>query len=173
MRRTIVYFIAAAVCFVLQTTVFQALALGGIAPNLMIVFVASFGIMRGRKEGMFLGFFCGLLIDVYFGFFVGGYALLYMYIGYFNGMFKKRFYPDDIKLPMLLIGASDLMSNLAVFIAGFVFRRRFSFFYYLKTIILPEFVYTMVVTILLYFIFLKINTKLESVEKRRAKKFDI
>ena len=41
---------------------------------------------------------------------------------------KKRFYPDDIKLPMLLIGGSDLFYNLVVYFFMFLLRGRFSIF---------------------------------------------
>lgn len=129
--------------------------------------------MRGRKEGMLVGFFCGMLIDIFFGFYLGIYALLYMYIGYINGFFRKRFYPDDIRLPMLLIGASDILCNLMVYVLMFVLRSRLDFVYYLRAIILPEFIYTMVITIFLYYILLRINTKLEAHEKKGAIKFDI
>lgn len=138
----------------------------------MIIVVSAFGFMRGRKEGMFIGFFCGLLVDIFFGFYLGIYALLYMYIGYANGYFRKRFYPDDIRLPMVLIGASDLLCNIFIYFVQFLFRSRLSFFYYLRAIIIPELVYTMVITIFLYVILLKINQGLEIYEKRRAKKFD-
>ena len=50
-----------------------------------------------------------------------------MYIGYINGLFKKRFYPDDIKLPMILIGSSDIVNNLMIYIVMFFMRSRFSF----------------------------------------------
>ncbi len=173
MLRKICLFFIITICFLLQTTVFQALSLAEIAPNLLIIAVSSFGFMRGKKEGMFVGFFCGLLIDIFFGFYLGVYALIYMYIGYINGIFQKRFYPDDMKLPMLLIGASDIISNLVVYFFLFLFRSRFRFWDYLRTIILPEFVYTMVITIFLYFILLKVNQALEAHEKRRAKKFDV
>lgn len=172
-RRKIVLFIIIAICFLLQTTVFRALTFANIGPNLLIIVVSSFGLMRGKKEGLWVGFFCGLLIDIFFGFYLGGYALLYMYIGYINGLFKKRFYPDDIKLPMILIGSSDIVNNLIIYIVMFFMRSRFSFWYYFTSIILPEFVYTMVITIFLYFILLKINQKLEEHEKRRAIKFEL
>ena len=130
MRRKIVLFIIIAICFLLQTTVFRALTFANIGPNLLIIVVSSFGLMRGKKEGLWVGFFCGLLIDIFFGFYLGGYALLYMYIGYINGLFKKRFYPDDIKLPMILIGSSDIVNNLMIYIVMFFMRSRFSFWYY-------------------------------------------
>ncbi len=173
MLRKITLFFIISICFVLQTTVFQALSFANIAPNLLIIVVSSFGFMRGKKEGLFVGFFCGLLIDIFFGFYLGVYALIYMYIGYINGIFQKRFYPDDIKLPMLLIGASDIVSNFIIYFVMFLFRSRFRFWYYLSSVIIPEFVYTMVITILLYFILLKMNQGLEAYEKRRAKKFDL
>ena len=103
MRRKIVLFIIVTVCFLLQTTIFPSLTFANIAPNLLLIVAASFGLMRGKKEGLWIGFFCGLLIDIFCGFYLGVYALLYMYIGYINGMFKKYFYPDDIKLPMVMI----------------------------------------------------------------------
>jgi rod shape-determining protein MreD len=55
----------------------------------------------------------------------------------------------------------------------FLLRGRLEFLYYARTIILPEFIYTMVITIFLYLVLLKINQGLEAVEKRRAKKFDL
>mgnify|MGYP000473648981 CR=1 FL=1 len=57
MRRKIVLAITIIVCFLLQCTVFKALAIASISPNLLIVVVASFGFMRGKKEGLFVGFF--------------------------------------------------------------------------------------------------------------------
>ena len=173
MRRKLVLFLVIAICFVLQTTVFQALPFGNIAPNLLLIIVSSIGIMRGRREGMWVGLFCGLLIDIFFGFYIGIYALLYLYIGFLNGIFQKRFYPDDIKLPMILIGASDVVCSIMIYFFLFFMRGRFNLVYYLKSIMIPEFVFTMLVTIPLYFILLKINQKLEAYEKRSAKKFEL
>ena len=173
MRRRIVLFIIIALCFVLQTTLFKSLSFANISPNLLIIAVSSFGFMRGKKEGLWVGFFCGLLIDIFCGKYIGLYALIYMYIGFINGLFQKRFYPDDIKLPMLLIGGSDIVYNLVVYLVMFLFRSRFAIADYFTSIILPEFVYTMVITIFLYYLLLKINQKLEAYEKRSAKKFEL
>ena len=75
MRRKIVLFFIITICFLLQTTVFQAITFANIAPNLLIIVVSAFGLMRGKKEGLIIGFFCGLLIDIFFGFYLGVYAL--------------------------------------------------------------------------------------------------
>ena len=52
MRRKITVFLIIAVCYLLQSTVFQALSFASISPNLMIVVVSAFGFMRGKKEGL-------------------------------------------------------------------------------------------------------------------------
>ena len=171
MRRKITVFLIIAVCYLLQSTVFQALSFASISPNLMIVVVSAFGFMRGKKEGLWIGFFTGLLLDVFTGSILGFYALLYMYVDYFNGFFRKMFYPEDIKLPMLLIAVSDFSCSLIIYFLLFLFRGKFDILYYLLNIMIPELVYTMVVTIFLYFIILKINQKLETIEKRSAVKF--
>ena len=168
MRRKITVFIIIALCYLLQTTLFSVLSFASISPNLLIIVVSSFGFMRGKKEGLFIGFFCGLLLDIWSGSMIGFYSLLYMYIGYINGMFRKLFYPEDIKLPLLLIAGSDITCNLFIYFIMFLFRNRYNFNYYF---LLPELVYTMVVTIFLYFIILKINQRLEVIEKRSASKF--
>ena len=173
MLRKIVLFLIISICFVLQTTTVQTLSFANIAPNLLIVAVASFGLMRGKKEGMYIGFFSGLLIDIFCGFYLGIYALLYMYVVYLTGLFQKRFYPEDIKLPLIIISTSDLISNMIVYVFLFLTRSRYDFVYYLKSVIIPEFVYTTIITIFLYLLLLKINQKLEAYEKRRAIKFDL
>ena len=171
MRRKITVFIIIAVCFLLQPTLFQALSFASISPNLLIIVTASFGFMRGKKEGLWIGFFSGLLLDIFSGSILGFYALLYMYIGYINGCFRKMFFPEDIKLPLALIAGSDLTCNFVIYILRFFFRGKFQIGYYLFHIILPELVYTMLITIFLYFVILKINQRLEVIEKRSASKF--
>ena len=171
MRRKIVVACMIIICFLLQCTLFQALSLANIAPNLLIVVTSSFGFMRGKKEGLFIGFFSGLLIDLFYGDILGFYALIYMYIGYINGFFHKIFYDVDVKLPMILITCSDLVYGLLIYVFLFMLRNKLNFVYYLLHIIIPEVVYTVVITVLLYRIILKINQKLEAAEKRSASKF--
>lgn len=173
MPRKIVLFLLIIICFLLQTTAFPTISIATVVPNLLLIIVSSFGLMRGKTEGMYIGFFSGLLIDIFFGFYLGIYALLYMYIGFVTGLFQKHFYPDDIKLPLLIISTSDFVYNLILYLVLFLTRNRFDFGYYLLNIILPEYVYTTIIAIFMYFILLKINQKLEAYEKRSAIKFDI
>lgn len=159
------------VCFILQSGVFTRLSFAGIIPNLMIILTSSFGFMRGEKAGLLIGFFCGLLSDIFFGNFLGFYALLLMYIGFMNGKFCGIFYPEDIKLPIALIVISDFSYGILCYILQFLLRGRLNFPYYFTRVILPEALYTIVVTIVLYPLILKVNELLEAKEKRSAQKF--
>ena len=149
-RRKIVLFLLLLICFIVQGTFLKVIAIGSISPNLILIFVVSFGFMRGKKEGMFVGFFCGLLIDIFYGNMIGFYALIYMYIGFGNGFLYKIFFDEDVKVPMVLVAGSDIAYGVLVYGLQFMLRGRLDFFSYLQHIILPEMVYTVLLTAVLY-----------------------
>lgn len=171
MARKIIVALLILVTFLLQSTLFHAISFGMIIPNLMLILVTSYGLMRGENGGIIVGFFCGLLYDIFFGEFIGIYTLIYMYIGFLNGRFSRIFFPEDIKLPLGLILGSDFLYGIVNYGLFFLLRARFHFGYYFIHIIIPEMVYTILVTLLFYPILLFIHQKLAVGEKRREKKF--
>ena len=77
MKSKIVFFLTIIVCFLLQCTVMDLISIGSVTPNLMLILCVSMGLMRGRKSGLWTGFFLGLLVDLFFGSVFGFYALIY------------------------------------------------------------------------------------------------
>ena len=168
------FFITAVIiiaAYLLQCTVFSSLELAGIKPNLLIIITASFGFMRGSREGMLVGFVSGLLADIQFGDMIGFYALIYLLIGFINGLFQRLYFDEDIKLPLFLISFSEFVYGIIVYFLTYLLRSDFNFLLYLNKIILPELIYTIVITLVLYPLILFINHKLEAEEKRSASKF--
>ncbi len=165
MRRFLIQLIIVLVCFLLQTALFRYLDLAGIVPNLLLIPTVSFGMMRGRKEGMLVGFFSGLLLDIFFDTIIGPYALLYMYLGYINGFFHRVYYMEDILLPMLMVGANDLVYSLIIYIVTYLLRNRLDIGFYSVHVILPEMIYTMIMTLILYKPLVKINQWLKRKEE--------
>ena len=157
--------------YLLQCTVFSSLELAGIKPNLLIIVTASFGFMRGSREGVLVGFVSGLLADIQFGDMIGFYALIYLLVGYINGMFQRLYFDEDIKLPLFLIAISEFLYGIIVYFLTYLLRSDFNFLLYLNKIILPELIYTIVITLGLYPLILFINHKLEAEEKGSASKF--
>ena len=158
-------------CFLLQCTLFKRLSFGGISPNLLLITTTSIGFMRGEKQGLMAGFVSGLFVDIFFGDVIGLYAMVYMYIGFLNGKFSRVFYPEDLKLPLALIALSDLSYGMACYIVLFLLRGRLNFPYFFLHIILPETVYTIVMSIFLYPILLALYKRLNFDEDRSEPEF--
>lgn len=150
----------------LQCSAFQLIEIASIKPNLLLILTVSFGLMRGKKSGLTTGFFCGLCCDLFFESIIGFQALIYMWIGYFAGYFYRIFYDDDIKTPLLLISAADLVYGISQYVFTFLLRGRIHFFFYLGRIIIPEILYTMLLTIVTYRLIYFINQKLSKTDKR-------
>ncbi len=120
---------------------------------------------------MLVGFVSGLLIDIQSGDMIGFYALIYLAAGYVNGIFEQIYFDEDIKLPLLLISGTDLLYGVAIYFLTFLLRSDFNFLYYLNRIIIPETIYTIVITLVAYPLLLYINQRLEEEEKRSGSRF--
>lgn len=154
------------ICFILQSTVFQALSVGSISPNLLLIVTVSFGFMQGKRPGLWIGFSCGVLKDIFYGNLLGFYALIYLCIGYAAGCCCKIFYDEEIRVPLFLMAAGDIISGILVYASQFLMRGRIDFFYYLGRIIIPEMIYTVLITIILYKILFRLNKKLAELEMK-------
>ena len=171
MKRKVITFFIILISFLLQSTLFVKLKFGAVSPNLMLVVTSSFGFMRGRKSGIAVGAISGLLVDIFWGQLLGFHTLLYTVIGCLNGSFERLFYDEDIKLPIVLISASEFLYGICIYVFVYMLQGDFAFGTYLFSIIIPELVYTILVTLILYQVILHINRKLESEEQRSASKF--
>lgn len=165
MKRSITIGIIIVICFLLQSTVFHFLELAGVVPNLLLIVTMSFGLMRGRREGLLVGFFSGLLIDIFFGSVLGPYAFIYMTLGYGNGFFHRIYYVEDVLLPMTMITLNDFIYNVVVYIVFFLMRNRLDFPTYFVDVVLPEMIYTILITLFFYKILVRINLRLKRVKE--------
>ena len=153
--------------FLLQSTVFKYFAINNIGPNLFIIITCTFGFMYSDREGLIIGFFAGLLCDIFFGPILGINALIYMFIGFVNGKFNRLYYSEDFILPGSLFLSSNICYGLVYYILIFILRGRFQFTYYLMNIILPESIYTLVCSIVFYPLLLVCINALKRSEQRR------
>ncbi|MDD6352531.1 MAG: rod shape-determining protein MreD [Lachnospiraceae bacterium] len=149
-RRAVICLLLIAALYILQTAVFSHLELAGVVPNLLLALVALTGFMRGRKEGMVVGMAAGLLLDTFSGQLFGIYALLFLLLGYLNGVVRQVFFGDDIKLPVLFVGLTDIVYGICVYLISFASRGRTDFRFFFFNVMLPEAVYTIVISFVLY-----------------------
>ena len=55
-----------------------------------------------------------------------------------NGLFEQMYFDEDIKLPLILISASEFVYGLVIYLLMFLLRSEFDFLHYLSHIIIPE-----------------------------------
>lgn len=144
------------ICYLLQTTLFKHLQLAGVVPNMLLILTVSTSYVRGQKDGLITGFLCGLLSDMLFGNLIGLHALMYMIIGYIAG-YTYNVYLRNYFFILLIIGISDLFYGFMYYVFEFLTRGRFNILYYLRHIILPEMIYTMLIAVVFFKIFLLVN----------------
>lgn len=147
-------------CCLLQISLINIIPVISVRANILLILTVSMGLMRGKHTGLWVGFISGLLVDLFSGSVFGLNALTYMYIGYINGKFYKVFYDDDIRVPLVLTGISCFAYNIVSYIILFLLGQRFNFLTFLRYSILPEIIYTLIFTLVLYKLIFIINQKL-------------
>ena len=157
--------------FSLQSTLFSYIAILGVTPDTALIIIVSYSILRGDVEGAILGFFAGLLTDIYFNSYIGLYALMFMLIGYFCGKPFKNFFRENFFLPLSLVAFSSLLYQFMIYVVNFLFKAELNLPFYFRTIILPASVYTLILTVPVYSFLYGINNKMEEVEKNKRKLF--
>jgi len=169
--RAVVLFFTLIINLILQSTVFGYIEIIGIRPNTAILIVVSYAILRGDTEGAAAGFFAGLLQDIFFGGVIGMNALIYMLIGYACGKPFKDFFHETLFFPLLLGSLSVFLYSLVFYFLNFMLRGKLDFFYYFRKIILPETVYTVVLTTPVYRFVYAVNNRIERRENKRRMLF--
>lgn len=161
MLRIIVLGILIVINFTLQSTLFGFHDINSITPNLLLILTMSFGLMRGRREGMLVGFFSGFLVDSFFSSVLGPYMLLYMIIGYINGFFHRNYIVEDVLLPLIVIIIDDAIFNFFVYIFSFLLKNHLEFGLFFTRIIIPEMLTTSLLTIIIYKFYVFVNRRLK------------
>ena len=157
--------------FLLQNSILPAIRWMIYVPNILVIIICAFGLCSGPYYGMLAGVVCGLLMDSVFGYRIGFYSLVFLYMGYLNGVCHKYFFYDNLLIPTIACGLSDFGLGCYIFVLHFLLRNRMNFRFYAMNMILPEMVFTILTWLILFRIIIKINAKMEELEKRRSTKF--
>ena len=167
MKRTAINLLLIIVAFTIQNCVFPLIPFLSASPNLLLILTFSFGFMKGQRAGMFYGVLAGILLDLFYSGPFGFYTLFYVYVEYVNGICTKYYYEEYITLPLVLSVFNELAYNLYVYVFRFLIRGRLNVLYYLKELVIPETIFTVVTTLLIYRLLLYISRWLTDFENRR------
>lgn len=157
--------------FLMQSTILHYIEIRGVIPNTTIILIVSYALLRGSTEGTIVGFFSGLLQDIFFGTSLGYFTLFNTITGYLFGRGNHNFYRENYLLPMMLCTIAVFLYETMIYLTSFLFRGQLNFLYILSHTLLPEAVYSCIFTIPLYRVLFGTNEWLELKEKYKHRLF--
>jgi rod shape-determining protein MreD len=96
----------------LQATLMPHLAIWGIFPDLPILVVASWGLLRGPVQGSLWGFIAGVTVDLLSGAPFGAATLSLIIVGLLAGWAKASVLRSNVALPALVVFLVTIVHNL-------------------------------------------------------------
>ena len=172
MRRVLLAVASVLLAFLLQNSVLPLIPGLDVLPNLTLVVTVIYGFTCGKKIGMLIGLFCGILSDAFIG--DGGlgfYMLAYIYIGAFCGLFTGYIHREEHLFSLLLCTLSSIGFGAYVYVFRFMLRGRFDLMAYLGSTILPELIVTLIGAVILYPAIAETDRYIILTKKRRTSSF--
>ena len=122
MKRKITELIIILFFYIMQVSAARVISIANISPNWLIV------------------------MPVFFGF----TALVFIYIGYFSGFFYQKYEVREVLIPLALVITADFGYGFISYIGNFLLQNRLNVGFFMSRFILPEVVYTALVSLLIY-----------------------
>ncbi len=146
----------------IQATLLAALHLPGqIIPDLVLILVVSFGLLRGSDQGLFFGLFAGFFLDLLSGGIIGVQALSKMILGFASGFMEKNIFKDSFLIPSATVFVATLIFESFNIFMYLAFNANYNFFSTFFSTVIPLALYNAILTPLVYHLLLKVERWLE------------
>ncbi len=136
---------------VLQGSFIAFFLIDGIMPDLLLILVICLAFLWGEKRGVAVGFIAGMLQDIFFGPALGFFTLSKLIPAYLAGLVSREIYTDQVIGPMLAVFFGTILHEMiSFFLVGFFWGHEFPMEYYMETLFLPQAIYNLILTLLIY-----------------------
>jgi rod shape-determining protein MreD len=99
---------------VLQGTVLPRIEILGVHPDLMLLAVTSWSLLRGSEEGMLWALIGGVGIDLLSGARFGIHTLPLLIVGFVAGLGQRRIFRLELLIPVLVIPLATLIYEATI-----------------------------------------------------------
>lgn len=171
LHRAIIMILILFLGFFIQVNCAQFIPTLNYVPNIMLIVVFSIGFLNDSKAGIIAGIISGLLMDFMQGGSFGFYTLIFVYIGFINGMLKRYFISNVILLPLILCTINEILYHGVIYLFEFGKEAPHTMAEYLHYIVIPEYLITLISSVVFYGMILLIYRKLEKIEKKGETQF--
>jgi rod shape-determining protein MreD len=108
-------YLAFAILFLLallQSTVMPHITLMGVHPDLMLMAVTAWSLLRGSEEGMLWALVGGIVLDLLSGAPFGIWTLALLVVGFAAGLGQRNVFRFDLLIPILVTPFATLVHQL-------------------------------------------------------------
>ncbi len=144
-----------------QTALAPHLAILGVRPNLPLIVVTAWGLLRGSGEGIWWGLGAGLALDLFAGVPLGMFAGGLVLAGFVAGLGERQVFRTHFLMPALTIAVNTLLANLAVMGVMKLLNWPVPFGALMTTAVLPEAAYNIVGILAIFPVLAWVNRRIE------------
>jgi rod shape-determining protein MreD len=126
-----------AVLAILQSSLLARLDVSGLYPNVTLLTVIAWGLLRGPREGLWWGFVGGLCLDFVSSLPFGFHAFVLTWAGYLSGLGESRLFRSNVALPVFFVVSLSLGYALTQMLALQWRGAHFAWLDVTLTIVLP------------------------------------
>lgn len=142
----------------LQATWLSGLNLPGrIIPDLILIMVISYGLLRGPDEGLFFGLAAGLFLDLVAGGVIGVQTLSKTIAGFSAGLLEKNIFKDNLLVPVIAAFVGTLLFESFNVLMYLSFGGNYNYWLLLVSAIIPLALYNALLAPFVYRLFLKME----------------
>lgn len=142
----------------LQATWLAGLNLpGDIVPDLILIMVISYGLLRGPDEGLFFGLAAGLFLDLVAGGVIGIQILSKTAAGFSAGLLEKNIFKDNLLVPVIAALAGTFAFESFNVLMHLSFNGNYNYWSLLISTIIPSALYNAVFAPIIYRLFLEME----------------
>ena len=156
------YIIIYVLLLFIEKNLVHLIAIKHITPDLILIFVIIISLREDRGKSTVIGFFAGLFQDVFTTGFFGLSAMTKSMVGFLGFVFqqpkKKYNLTYYIIIFAILVFIHEIIYQFIYSLGGHISFFRLLFYY-----IIPKAIYTVIVAIMVYFIFKPILWKLDDI----------
>jgi rod shape-determining protein MreD len=85
------------ILIVVQLVLIPLISIGGVAPNIVLVYLIFYSLKNGQKLGMLFGFFIGFMFDIASGGLIGSGMFAFTLATFIAGYFSKEDFTETIQ----------------------------------------------------------------------------
>ncbi len=96
----------------LQSTVMPRVVMWGVHPDLVLIVVTVWSLLRGAEEGMLWALLGGIGLDLMSGAQFGVHTLALLLVSFVSGLGERTLFRSELLMPLLVIPLATLMYEL-------------------------------------------------------------